>query len=158
MVNEGLRLERPVGSRTAVFTLSMAETPLGDGVEPGEPGLPFAFMVALDPRLDGRQHADGFFAADLVIAARDHGAANWPATPTSGGLYGPAEARRTAVRGWPFRRYTPRWWRPSASERSGIVRISAAASTRIGMFLGLAILATFSRDSGPDVEGPPAER
>ena len=43
---------------------------LRDIVEPGEPRSPFALMIARDPRLDRRQHAQRFFAADLVVTAR----------------------------------------------------------------------------------------
>src|SRR3954453_23801935 len=43
--------------------------PFRNRVEVGEPGLPFSFVIALHPSLARREHADRFFAADLVVAA-----------------------------------------------------------------------------------------
>ena len=70
MVSDGLLFERPVGSRTDVFTLAMVDTRLEMLSSQREPRLPVGVVIALHPRLDGRQHAERFLAADLVVAAR----------------------------------------------------------------------------------------
>src|SRR5262249_31491563 len=44
--------------------------PFGDTVEPGEPRLPFAGVIPLDPCLHGGQHPQSFLAPALVVPPR----------------------------------------------------------------------------------------
>ena len=112
---------------------------VGDVVHPAGPHLALGFVIALHPHLDRREHADNFFLPhlhgaavavmgrahhpcrlDQVFAAKNHAGALRAAQRLTA-----AVARRTAPR--------CRW-------TLGTVSISAAASTRTGMFFFLAML------------------
>ena len=157
IVSDGLLFDSPVGSRTDVLTLVDGGHAPRDVVEPGEPRLPFGFVIALHPRLDRRQHPERFFAADLVVAARTvvrrarlpRRHQNVLAAEQQAGALRPADRFAAAV--------GDDRWRLSGGARSGSSAPRRPHRSGSGCSFGFAILATFSSDSGPDEAGRRSE-